>query len=70
MPKVRTLQDETLDGLCYRILGRTGSVTEQTLELNQGLAELGPLLPQGLLITLPNERQAAPLRADTLQLWR
>ncbi|MBY5940245.1 tail protein X [Halomonas sp. DP5N14-9] len=70
MPKVRTLQDETLDGLCYRVLGRTGSVTEQTLELNQGLAELGPLLPQGLLITLPNERQAAPLRADTLQLWR
>ncbi|MBY5940381.1 tail protein X [Halomonas sp. DP5N14-9] len=70
MPKVRTQQDETLDSLCYRVLGRTGSVTEQALELNPGLAELGPLLPQGLLVTLPDERQAAPLHADTLQLWR
>lgn len=69
MPTVRTHQGETLDHLCYRILGRTAGVTEQALELNPGLADFGPILPQGTLVTLPDESQVAPLRVDTIQLW-
>lgn len=68
MPTVRTHQGETLDALCYRVLGRTGGITEQALELNPGLAELGPILPHGTLVTLPEE-QRAPAVVETVQLW-
>ncbi|MGL6559592.1 tail protein X [Aeromonas dhakensis] len=42
-------------------------MTEQVLELNPGLAELGPILPTGTLITMP----AAPTQAEQplIQLW-
>jgi len=68
MPQVRTHQGETLDALCYRILGYTEGATEQALELNPGLAELGPILPHGTLVTLPEE-QRRPRTQDTIQLW-
>ncbi len=68
MPTVRTHQGETLDALCYRVLGSTAAVTEQALDLNPGLAELGPILPQGLLVRLPEEPPTAA-RVDTVQLW-
>jgi len=61
-------QNETLDHLCHRVLGRTAGVTEQVLDLNPGLADLGPALPEGTPIKLPME----PLRTqriDTVQLW-
>ncbi|MFM9269970.1 tail protein X [Halomonas elongata] len=69
MPEVRAHQGETLDRLCYRVLGRTAGVTEQALELNPGLAELGPELPHGTLVMLPDEHAAAPPIANTIQLW-
>lgn len=69
MPEVRAHQNETLDALCHRVLGRTAGVTEQTLALNPGLAELGPRLPQGTRVRLPDEPAAAPAVVDTLQLW-
>ncbi|WP_416139082.1 tail protein X [Halomonas sp. HK25] len=68
MPTVRTHQGETLDALCYRVLGRTGDVTEQALELNPGLAELGPILPHGTLVKLPEE-QRRPRTVESVQLW-
>lgn len=69
MPDAHAHQGETLDALCYRVLGRTGAVTEQALELNPGLADLGPVLPHGTLVTLPDEQAAEPAIADTIQLW-
>lgn len=69
MPEVRAHQGETLDRLCYRVLGRTAGVTEQALELNPGLAEFGPELPHGTLVTLPDEQAVEPPVADTIQLW-
>lgn len=68
MNVVRALQNETLDELCYRTLGRTAGVTEQVLELNPGLADLGPLLPEGTQVRLP-EAAPATKRIDTVQLW-
>ncbi|MDO8908918.1 MAG: tail protein X [Pseudohongiella sp.] len=61
-------QNETLDHLCHRVLGRTAGVTEQVLELNPGLADLGPNLPEGTAVTLPSN----PVRTrtiETVQLW-
>jgi phage tail protein X len=64
---VRSQQGDTLDRLCQRHLGTTAGVTEQALALNQGLAELGPVLPQGTEVTLP--QRATPPARPTIQLW-
>lgn len=61
-------QGDTLDTLCWRHLGTTQPV-ESALQINPGLAALGPILPQGTAVTLPEaERAAAPLKT-TIQLW-
>lgn len=68
MPQVRAHQGETLDALCWRVLGQTAEVTEQALERNPGLAELGPILPHGTLVDLP-EPDTTPRVVETVQLW-
>ena len=60
---------ETLDALCWRILGRTREVTEQALELNRDLADLGAQLPGGTEVILPDLAQAPPPRRATVKLW-
>jgi phage tail protein X len=67
---------ETLDAVCWRVLGRTAGVAEQAYELNPGLADLGPLLPGGTQIILPDvvaastaTTAAAPVRRETVKLW-
>ena len=52
--QVRTGQNDTLDLLCWRHLGITAGVVEAALQLNPGLAGHGPILPQGILVTLPD----------------
>lgn len=67
---IATAQDgETVDALCWRVLGRTQGVTEQVLELNRGLAGLGPALPGGTEVTLPDVSELAVARRDTVSLW-
>ncbi|MDP2228967.1 MAG: tail protein X [Moraxellaceae bacterium] len=61
-------QNETLDHLCHRVLGRTANVTEQVLQLNPGLADLGPTLPEGTPVTLP-VTPAGTRSIDTVKLW-
>lgn len=69
MPRVvHAHQRDTLDAICYRAYGRTAGVTEQVLQANPGLAELGPTLPHGTPVTLPDITQQ-PSRAPTVQLW-
>lgn len=60
---------ETLDALCWRALGSTAGVTEQTLRLNSGLAALGPRLPEGTIVELPEIDEAARPERETVQLW-
>lgn len=66
--RLRTLQGDTLDAVCWRHYGRTAGVVELALEANPGLADLGPVLPLGTLIKLP---PAPPAREErrTIQLW-
>ena len=65
---VRTNQHETLDALCWRFYGRTAGVTEAVLDANPGLADHGPILPQGLLVNMPEAQASAPQR-QMVQLW-
>lgn len=69
--QVRTVQGDTIDLLCWRHLGRTAGVTEQTIQLNPPLLEQGPLLPAGLTVTLPEiaASVATVQRDNTIKLW-
>lgn len=67
MATVRAAQGDTLDLICWRHYGRTAGVVEQVLEANPGLARLGPVLPHGTLVQLP-EIATQPQR-QTVQLW-
>ena len=64
---VRAQQGDTVDTLCWRYYGRTAGVTEQVLEANPGLAALGPVLPMGHLVTLPDQPKRPTARR--VQLW-
>lgn len=65
--KVFALQGETLDALCFRVLGQTAGVVEQTLELNPGLAAHGAILPHGTPVELPDVTE--PQQKPMIQLW-
>lgn len=64
---VRAQQGDTVDSLCWRHLGSSAAV-EAALEANPGLAALGPVLPMGTAVALPD---AAPLRTNDniINLW-
>ncbi|KAA0948050.1 phage tail protein [Pseudomonas sp. ANT_H14] len=65
---VRTNQNDTVDALCWRHYGRTAGVTEAVLEANPGLADHGPILPQGLAVNMPEAQASAPQR-QMVNLW-
>lgn len=66
---VKALAGETLDAIVWRVLGRTRDVTEQALAMNPGLAALGPKLPEGTKVTVPEISKTAPPTRETIQLW-
>ncbi|MDO9068184.1 MAG: tail protein X [Azonexus sp.] len=66
--QVRAQQGDTLDSLCWRHLGSSAAV-EAALELNPGLAALGPILPNGQPVTLPDAAPIATAGKTLLQLW-
>lgn len=66
--QLRANQGDTLDALCWRHYGRTAGVTEAVIEANPGIADNGPVLPQGHLVQLPEQPVAAPTRQQ-VNLW-
>ncbi|KNH02611.1 Phage tail completion protein [Qipengyuania citrea LAMA 915] len=66
--KAAAQDGETVDALCWRVLGKTAGVTEAALQLNPGLADLGAQLPGGTMVDLPEPVTAAP-RRETIKLW-
>ena len=66
---VRAQQHDTLDLLCWRHLGATANVVEAALEMNPGLADYGPVLPHGLLLTLPEPTATPTKTAQVINLW-
>lgn len=65
---VRANQNDTVDALCWRFYGRTAGVTEAVLEANPGLADHGPILPQGLVVNMPEAQASTPQR-QMVNLW-
>ncbi len=68
MAAVIASQGDTVDAICWRYYGRTAGVTEAVLEANPGLADLGPILPHGTQVTLPDAAPQAEQR-QVLNLW-
>lgn len=70
MAEVRARQGDTLDAICWRELGTTaGGLVEAAFGLNRGLADAGPVLAEGTIVTLPAPpASSAPVR-ETVNLW-
>ena len=54
MQQYRTKSGDRLDQVCGQYYGHQTGAVEAVLEANRGLAEHGPMLPAGLLISLPD----------------
>lgn len=65
--QVRAQQGDSVDSLCWRHLGSSAAV-EKTLRLNPGLAALGPELPIGTAVTLPDDAPVSTPK-PLIQLW-
>lgn len=69
-PITRALQGDTLDLICWRLLGTTeGGVVDAAYALNPGLAALGTILPEGTEVVLPDPPSAATVALQTVNLW-
>jgi phage tail protein X len=62
-----TRQFDELDDICWRFYGRTQQTVESVLLVNPNLADLLPVLPEGLTILLPDLPQ--PETTETLRIW-
>jgi len=65
--KVRAMQGDTVDEICHRHYGRTQQVMELVFMANPGLAEHGPVLPNGYELLLPDLPAAST--SETVNLW-
>lgn len=48
---------------------RTPKLVEQTLDLNPGLAELGPTIPHGTVVRIPRLAPPAERQVSVIRLW-
>lgn len=60
-------QFDELDAICHRYYGRTQQTVEAVMLANPNLAELMPILPEGLAILLPD--LPAPTIGETVRIW-
>ncbi len=68
MTTVIANQGDTVDAICWRYYGRTAGVTEAVLDANPSLADLGPVIPHGTAVTLPDAAPQAEQR-QVVNLW-
>ncbi|AZN35538.1 tail protein X [Iodobacter ciconiae] len=61
-------QGDTLDAICFRVYGKTASITEAVLAANHRLAEMGPVLRMGTVINLP-DISPPESQKTIIQLW-
>jgi phage tail protein X len=63
----RSRENDMVDALCYHFYNRQAKAVELVYAANRGLAEYGPVLPAGILITLPEIPDTET--AATIKLW-
>jgi len=68
MTTYRTSEEDIIDAVCRRHYGREAGAVEAVLEANPGLADLGPVLPAGTLVELPELPRPLEI-IETVKLW-
>ena len=68
MQTYRTSDGDTMDYIAWKFYETLeGRVVEQLLDANQGIADLGPVLPAGVLVKMPD---IAPQQQEQgVRLW-
>lgn len=66
--KYRSKDGDVLDAICTTHYGDAPFQIATVIAANPGLAVLGPVLPSGVIITLPPVEDATPA-APTIRLW-
>lgn len=63
-----TQDGDMMDSIAWRQYGSTnGRIVEQLFEANPGIADMGPVLPAGVLVKLPEITPAAD--KEMVRLW-
>lgn len=62
MTTYRAKDGEMVDEICQLYYGRTQGVVERVYAANRGLAALGPRLPAGTLVVLPEVEESSGSR--------
>lgn len=68
MPTIRAIQGDMVDMICRREYGDESGFVEAVLDVNPGLAGIGPVLPAGTQVFLP-EITPEPEREPLVTLW-
>lgn len=68
MAQYRTKDGDVLDAICTRHYNGAKFDIVTVYEVNPGLADHGPVMPAGLIITLPDVDDT-PAPAATVRLW-
>lgn len=68
MKTVYAIQNDTIDAICWRYSLGSAAV-EQVLGANPNLSELGPFIPMGTAILLPDIQIQQNTTTQTVQLW-
>ncbi len=63
---VRSREGDTVDQIAARCYDGDTTMTVAILEANPGLADLGPIVPRGTLVSLPAKKAAS---AEITNLW-
>jgi phage tail protein X len=66
-----TQAGDTADAIAFKYYGSlAGQVMEQLLDANPGLADQGPLLPEGVTVVLPAIKPSTTsTKAQGIKLW-
>lgn len=68
MKTVKSIQNDTIDSICWRYYGLSSGVVEMVLQANPQLAELDPILPIATDVVLPDI--STPQKTETtINLW-
>lgn len=67
MRQVQTIDGDMVDMICRRHYGDETGFAELVYQANPGLADLGPRLPAGLSVNLPD--MPTPPELPAISLW-
>jgi len=65
---LRAMQNESVDALCYRHYGSTQGQVERVLIANPGLADFGVIVPEGMLVDMPDSVLSSTQK-PLINLW-